>query len=294
MSKGGSQSTQVEIPQWLQSAAQANLAQGRDVSRIGYTPYYGPDVAALTPTQQAARSNVGQFAKAFGLQGVQDMALGQPTTYEGGIQGYSSGSLYDQAVQELAAKRPGQYGAIQRQFLDPYAGMNQGGGAGGDGGGGSGAEESNYKYVDPYTQFFFTDDNSVNRMPSYENNEFTHGMPSVQNLGNAESWANQYAESQAQYQPAYIAYNGQVYDLNNPAQAAAYQAAYAAANTGAGAAQPTAAEVIASLKSDKDWKTYSSQEKINRAVSAANQYGLSAEDLAPVLGYPASTIRGYL
>jgi hypothetical protein len=292
--KGGSQTTQVEIPQWLENAARANLAQGREVSRIGYTPYYGPDVAALTPTQQAARSNVGQFAKAFGLQGVQDMALGQPTTYDGGIQGYSSGSLYDQAVQELAAKRPGQYGAIQRQFINPYAGMNQAGGAGGADGGGDEPLASNNTYQDPYASYFFTDDTSVNRMPSYENNEFGHGMPSVQNLGNAESYANAYAESQASYQPANIAYNGQVYDLNNPEQAAAYQAAYAAANTSAGAAQPTATEVVADLRSASDWKTLGTKGKIDRAVAAANQYGLSAEDLAPVLGLPASTIRGYL
>ena len=120
--KGGSQTAQVEIPQWLSNAAQANLAQGRDVSKIGYTPYYGPDVAALTPTQQAARSNIGQFAQAFGMQGLQESALPQPTQYAGGISGYSSGGLYDQAVQELAARRPGQYSKMMENFVDPYTG----------------------------------------------------------------------------------------------------------------------------------------------------------------------------
>ena len=275
--KGGSQTTQVEIPQWLSNAAQANLAQGRDVSRIGYTPYYGPEVAALTPTQQAARSNIGQFAKAFGMQGVQDMALGAPTTYQGGIQGYSSGSLYDQAVQELAARRPGQYAAIQRQFIDPYAGLNQTT---------AGDSSTSYKpYMDPYASYFQT--------PSYD----TSGMPSVQNATEAEIYANAAAGKAQTLQPANIAFNGQVYNLNDPAQAEAYRIAYAQSAAPSGPVvvnQPSAADAIAGLRGAADWKTISKQEKINRAVNLARTQGLTAQDLAPVLNLPAATIQGYL
>ena len=275
--KGGSQTTQVEIPQWLENAAQANLAQGRDVSRIGYTPYYGPEVAALTPTQQAARSNIGQFAQAFGMQGVQDMALGAPTTYQGGIQGYSSGSLYDQAVQELAARRPGQYAAIQRQFIDPYAGLNQTT---------AGGSSTSYKpYMDPYASYFQT--------PSYD----TSGMPSVQNATEAEIYANAAAGKAQTLQPANIAFNGQVYNLNDPAQAEAYRIAYAQSAAPSGPVvvnQPSAADAIAGLRGAADWKTISKQEKINRAVNLARTQGLTAQDLAPVLNLPAATIQGYL
>lgn len=275
--KGGSQTTQVEIPQWLSNAAQANLMQGRDVSRIGYTPYYGPEVAALTPTQQAARSNIGQFAQAFGMQGVQDMALGAPTTYQGGIQGYSSGSLYDQAVQELAARRPGQYAAIQRQFIDPLAGLNQTT---------AGGSSTSYKpYMDPYASYFQT--------PSYD----TSGMPSVQNATEAEIYANAAAGNAQTLQPANIEFNGQVYNLNDPAQAEAYRIAYLQSAAPSGpvvANQPSAADAIAGLKGAADWKTISKQEKINRAVNLARTQGLTAQDLAPVLNLPAATIQGYL
>ena len=47
-------------------------------------------------------------------------SLPEATTYEGGIQGLSSGGLYDQAVAELAARRPGQAALIDQQFIDPY------------------------------------------------------------------------------------------------------------------------------------------------------------------------------
>ena len=48
-----------------------------------------------------------------------------PTTYAGGIQGYSSGDLFDQAVAELAARRPGQVSAYNKLFVDPYSGSYQ-------------------------------------------------------------------------------------------------------------------------------------------------------------------------
>ena len=120
--KGGSTTSEVDIPQWMEDAARANLAQGKEVSQIGYTPYYGPDVAAFNPTQVANMQSTNDFASTFGLGPQVDVAasLPQATTYEGGIQGLSSGGLYDQAVAELAARRPGQAALIDQQFIDPY------------------------------------------------------------------------------------------------------------------------------------------------------------------------------
>ena len=120
--KGGSQTTQVEIPKYIEDASRANIAQGKEISQIGYTPYYGPDVAAFTPMQAAAMQSAADFGSAFGLMPQMDAMAGMPQaqTFEGGVRGYSSAPLYEQAVAELAARRPGQAALINRQFVNPY------------------------------------------------------------------------------------------------------------------------------------------------------------------------------
>ena len=122
--KGGSTSTEVTIPPWLQEAAQSNLAKAGEISKIGYTPYYGPDVAAMTPLQNAGMQNTGYAASAFGLPFASDPMAGMPTpqTYAGGLLGYSSGGMYDQARSELAARSPGQYAAVTAPFINPVTG----------------------------------------------------------------------------------------------------------------------------------------------------------------------------
>lgn len=133
--KGGSTSTSVEIPAWLQSAAQANMAKAGEISKIGYTPYYGPDVAAMTPLQQAAISNTNLGTSAFGLGGTASPTAGMPMaqTYAGGVQGYSSGGLYDQALAQLQARNPGQFAALQAPFINPVTGAQPMGVYGGSG-----------------------------------------------------------------------------------------------------------------------------------------------------------------
>lgn len=124
--KGGSTTSKVEIPAWLESAAMENLARGRHVAQLGYAPYYGPDVAAMTPLQISANQGLASAAGAFGLPGggLSMGTEGMPTqqTFAGGVQGYSSGGLYDQAVQELQMRRPGQYSAMTDMFINPYTG----------------------------------------------------------------------------------------------------------------------------------------------------------------------------
>ena len=94
--KGGSKTTATQIPDWIKEPAQRNIARAEEAQKIGYMPYYGPDVAGFTPMeQQAMQSNIGA-AQAFGLapQGMNAMA-GMPQTQQfnlgGGqtIQGYS-------------------------------------------------------------------------------------------------------------------------------------------------------------------------------------------------------------
>lgn len=127
--KGGSTSSTVEIPQYIEDAAKRNLARADTISQIGYVPYYGPDVAAFTPMQEAAFRNTAGTAGAFGLAGgglsQQDITGGMPapTTYAGGVRGYSSAPMYEQAMDELATRRPGQKNLIDSLFIDSYSGV---------------------------------------------------------------------------------------------------------------------------------------------------------------------------
>lgn len=122
--KGGSTTNKVEIPAWLEDAARANIARGETVASLGPIPYYGVDVAAMTPLQEAAMQGTGQAANAFGVAGGNiSPTAGMPaTTTMGGVTGYSSGTLYDQALAELKKRAPGQYNAITGMFIDPVTG----------------------------------------------------------------------------------------------------------------------------------------------------------------------------
>ena len=127
--KGGSTSTEVSIPAWLEQAAQSGLARGTQAAGIGYVPYRGPDVAALTPMQEAAMANTSMASSAFGLGASPLPSAGMPTaqTFAGGMQGYSSAPLYDQAVNELKMQNPTQYAKLMEPF--GITSMPMGGGA---------------------------------------------------------------------------------------------------------------------------------------------------------------------
>jgi hypothetical protein len=111
--KGGSSKTEVKIPAWLQDAAQANMARADKIAQIGYTPYYGPDVAAFNPTQQAAFQNTNDASRAFGMAAPTDPMAGMPApqTFANGVQGYSSQPMFQQALDAFAKDRPGQFAA---------------------------------------------------------------------------------------------------------------------------------------------------------------------------------------
>ena len=125
--KGGSTTSSVTIPEYIEAAAQRNLNKAERISQIGYTPYYGPDVAAFTPMQQAGFQNVADTAGAFGMAAPttqQDImgGMGPATTYAGGVQGYSSAPIYEEALQTLGERRPGQKAYIDSFFINPYTG----------------------------------------------------------------------------------------------------------------------------------------------------------------------------
>lgn len=121
--KGGSQTTSVTIPAWLEQAAQRNIAKAEDISQTGFVPYMGPDVAAFSPMQIASMQGTSQAASAFGLPGGDPMAgMPQAQTFAGGLQGYSSYPLYSQSLANLQAVAPGQFAALQAPFINPVTG----------------------------------------------------------------------------------------------------------------------------------------------------------------------------
>ena len=124
-SGGGSTQTQsTELPAWLQDAAQANLGRADLVSKIGYVPQYGIDVAGFTPMQQSAMQNTANAASAFGLSAPTDAMAGMPAqqTNNLGFSGYSSGDLFNNYLSNFAQQRPAQYAAQQSMFVDPLTG----------------------------------------------------------------------------------------------------------------------------------------------------------------------------
>ena len=125
--KGGTQTSQITIPDYIEDAARRNLAKAEDISQIGYVPYYGPDVAAFTPMQEASFQQTADVASAFGLAAPTAAAdimggMPAPTQYAGGVRGYSAAPMYEQAVSELAAQRPAQAEYLQSFFIDPMTG----------------------------------------------------------------------------------------------------------------------------------------------------------------------------
>ncbi len=123
--KGGSQTTEATIPEWAKQPTIRNLARAEQVQKIGYMPYYGPDIAAFTPQQEQAMQANQDAASAFGLAspGVDAMA-GMPEAQSfGGMSGYSSSPIYEAAVAELKEKQPG----FVNQYDQLFGQQNRGG-----------------------------------------------------------------------------------------------------------------------------------------------------------------------
>ena len=109
--KGGTQTSAQSIPAWVEGPAKENLARAKAVGQIGYMPYYGPDVAALSPQQVQSMQNTFNAQQAYGMVDPSaqfSTGMPEPQQFAGGVSGYSSGSLFDQAVKELAARDPEQ------------------------------------------------------------------------------------------------------------------------------------------------------------------------------------------
>ena len=123
MAKGGSTQQKVTLPKFYETALQKTIGMGGDVAETGYVPYYGPDVAAFSPMQNAAFQGTNQMASAFGMP-TADMGsyMPQAQTFAGGVQGYSSAPLFEESLNTLAAKRPAQKDYIDSFSINPVTG----------------------------------------------------------------------------------------------------------------------------------------------------------------------------
>ena len=121
--KGGRRKNEVIMPKFAETALQQGIGMAKDVSALGYTPYYGPDVAAFSPQQQAAFDSTNVMADAFGLpSGTGQNYMPPPQQFAGGAMGYSSAPTFEQAQDELAAQRPGQARYLDSFTIDPMTG----------------------------------------------------------------------------------------------------------------------------------------------------------------------------
>ena len=129
MSKGGTTSagSATEIPQWVQDAGRKQYQTGTELGQIGYTPYYGADVAAFNPLQTAAFDSTGMAANAFGMGGGSPTfatdGIQAPQTFAGGMRGYSGMPMYNEALNTLQEQRPYQKQQLEQQFTDPTTGL---------------------------------------------------------------------------------------------------------------------------------------------------------------------------
>jgi hypothetical protein len=133
--KGGKKTQETTIPSWIRDPAIRNLQRAEAVQQLPYMPYYGADVAAFTPTQNAAfNANIGA-GEAFGLLAPNTLTatsgMPTPTEFAGGFKGYSSQGLYDQALAELKAKQPKAVAQYDALFGNTVPAPNYGGGGGG-------------------------------------------------------------------------------------------------------------------------------------------------------------------
>ena len=106
--KGGSNTSAQSIPDWVQGPAQDNLAKAKLAGEIDYMPYYGPEVAGLSPMQTQGMQRTQDAMAAYGMapQNSQYQSSLPEQTTMGGVSGYGSGNLFDAAVAELAMRNP--------------------------------------------------------------------------------------------------------------------------------------------------------------------------------------------
>ena len=200
--KGGSNEEKTEIPAWIRDPAIRNLARAEDVQRIEYMPYYGGDVAAFTPAQNAAfDTNIGA-AEAFGLLAPDTLTAtsGMPTPTDfDGFSGYSSQPMYESALAELKANQPGAVAQYDRLFGGnvPTTWGNNPRFRGSAAGGGGNTTDPENRWVDKASHIMDTQDKERDRGTALES-----GVEQAQDYYNAAVAAGTEWDKPRGYTPA--------------------------------------------------------------------------------------------
>jgi len=118
--KGGTTNTtqSVEIDPRLAEGSANAIAGALSSAGLDYSPNRGESIAAFSPQQMAAFKGANDAAGAYGLPTGGGTNLVQPTTNAMGIQGYSTGSIFDQ-MRDLSVSPEQQ--AERQSILDYYS-----------------------------------------------------------------------------------------------------------------------------------------------------------------------------
>lgn len=124
---GGGKSSEttstVEIPEELKLGAAKALSSGMDAAALPYSPNRGVTIAGQTDMQRAANQNYSDASNAFGLDAPRNAnaSLAPTESAANGIQGYSTGALYD-ANRNSSMTRAQQQ--ERQNILNGYSGMS--------------------------------------------------------------------------------------------------------------------------------------------------------------------------
>ena len=116
--------TSTEYPDWYTDIIKSQTQKAEDISKLGYVPYMGPEVAAFAPQQVDAMQQAANWSAAFGGPGAQavDVAANMPQVYDygGGLKGHSSFPGYLDQVEAFKQMYPGQASYIESFVINPY------------------------------------------------------------------------------------------------------------------------------------------------------------------------------
>jgi len=125
MAKGGTTTQKPYVPRFAETAMQQGIGMATDLAPLQdtYTPLYGPQVAALSPLEQASMQGTDMMASAFGMPTTGGQSyLPQAQTYEGGIQGYSARPMVESMISQFREERPAQAEYRESFGIDPVTG----------------------------------------------------------------------------------------------------------------------------------------------------------------------------
>lgn len=118
----GSDTQSTELPSWVTDASQKNIKDAERIAALGYVPYIGPDVAALSSGERAAHKGNIKAAKAFGLPaGKINQDLPRARNYNG-VEAYSAFPMYAAALEELKNRYPEKYAMLMGQMMAAQGG----------------------------------------------------------------------------------------------------------------------------------------------------------------------------